>query len=91
VQLLPSCSAANPKIWGAKMFDFRRVTLFCLEKRLSEHKITIFSENFVAGMYPLSSPGNAYAKLMGVRRGGQNGHFSPPWKLGVRTKIVLKT
>ena len=32
VQLLPSSS-------GGKMFDFRRITLFCLEKRLSKHKI----------------------------------------------------
>jgi len=23
---------------GFKMFDFRRITLFCLEKRLSKHK-----------------------------------------------------
>jgi len=29
------------------MFDFRRITLFCLEKRLSKHKMTIFSKNFV--------------------------------------------
>jgi len=43
---------ASPKIWRgpkkfgrAKMFDFRRMTLFCLEKRLSKHKITIFSKN----------------------------------------------
>jgi len=28
---------------GGKMFDFRRVTLFCLQKRLSKHKTTIFS------------------------------------------------
>jgi len=27
------------------MFDFRRITLFCLEKRLSKHKMTIFSKN----------------------------------------------
>ena len=26
------------------MFDFRRMTLFCLEKRLSKHKMTIFSK-----------------------------------------------
>jgi len=26
------------------MFDFRRITLFCLEKRLSKHKTTIFSK-----------------------------------------------
>jgi len=44
---------ASPKIWegpknlgGAKMLDFRRITLFCLEKRLSKHKITTFSKNF---------------------------------------------
>jgi len=24
------------------MFDFRRITLFCLEKRLSKHKMTAF-------------------------------------------------
>ena len=28
------------------MFDFRRITLFCLEKRLSKHKMTIFSKIF---------------------------------------------
>jgi len=26
------------------MFDFRRITLFCLEKCLSKHKMTIFSK-----------------------------------------------
>jgi len=47
----PSASGvASPKIWGgaknlrgAKMFDFRRITLFCLEKRFSKHKMAIFS------------------------------------------------
>jgi len=28
------------------MFDIRRITLFCLEKRLSKHKMTIFSKNW---------------------------------------------
>jgi len=28
------------------MFDFRRITLFCLEKRLSKHKMTMFSKIF---------------------------------------------
>jgi len=37
------------------MFDFRRVTLFCFEKRLSEQKMTIFSKNLRA--WP---PGYAY-------------------------------
>jgi len=29
------------------MFDFRRITVFCLENLLSNHKMTIFSENMV--------------------------------------------
>jgi len=37
---------------GAKMSDFRRITLFCLEKRLSKHKMTICSKN-VGGTWPL--------------------------------------
>ena len=54
---------ASPKIWGepknffwAKMFDFTRITLFCLEKRLSKHKMTIFSKNFLGGVAPLATP-----------------------------------
>ena len=44
----------SPKIWeGAKMVDFRRITLFCLEKRLSKHKMAIFSKN-LGGMACLS-------------------------------------
>jgi len=31
---------------GAKIFDFRRITLVCLEKRLSKHKMTICSKMF---------------------------------------------
>ena len=56
VQLLSSCSGvASPKIWGAKMFDFRRITLFCLEKRLSKHKMAMFSKHF-GGTGPRWSP-----------------------------------
>ena len=34
---------SQPKnLGGGKMFDFGRITLFCWEKRLSKHKITIF-------------------------------------------------
>jgi len=36
---------SQPKNMGGKMFGFRRITLFCLEKRLSKHKM-IFSKNF---------------------------------------------
>jgi len=39
----------------AQMFDFRRITLFCLEKRLSKHKMTMFSKN-VGGAWPLWPP-----------------------------------
>ena len=42
---------ASPRIGGAKMFDFRRITLFCLEKRLSKHKMAIRSKNW-GGMGP---------------------------------------
>ena len=51
VQLLPSCSGVpSPKIWGPKCLIFRRITLFCLEKRLSKHKMTIFSVHFVPSL-----------------------------------------
>jgi len=40
--------------WGDKIFDFRRITLFCLEKRLSKHKMTIFSKNLGGGVAPLA-------------------------------------
>ena len=42
------------------MFDFRRIKQFCLEKRLSKHKITIFSKNFGGDMAPLAPHGYAY-------------------------------
>jgi len=41
--------------WGAKMFDFRRITLFCLETRLSKHKMSIFSKN-LEGNDPFGPP-----------------------------------
>ena len=44
----------------AKMFNFRRITLFCLEKRLSKHKMTIFSKN-LGWQSPFVPPGYAYA------------------------------
>ena len=42
-----------------KMFDFRRITLFCLEKRLSKYKMTICSKN-VGGHGSFGPPGYAY-------------------------------
>jgi len=41
------------------MFDFRRITLFCLEKRLLKHKMTIFSKN-VGVMASFPTPSCAY-------------------------------
>jgi len=38
---------SQPKNLGeSKMLDFRRITLFCLEKRISRHKMAIFSKTF---------------------------------------------
>jgi len=45
-QLLPK--KFREIFWGPKIFDFRRIPLFCFEKRLSKAKMTIFSKN-VAG------------------------------------------
>jgi len=42
------------------MFDFRRITLFRLEKRLSKRKMTMFSKYFW-GYGPFGPPGYAYA------------------------------
>jgi len=49
----------------AKIFEFRRLTLFCLEKRPSKHKMTIFSKSLV-GSWPHFAPsGYAYARVLG--------------------------
>jgi len=44
------------KIWGAKVFDFRRIALFCLEKRPSKPKMIMFSKNLGRAMAPLPPP-----------------------------------
>ena len=56
---------SQPKnLGGGEVYDFRRITLFCLEKRPSKHKMTVFSEH-LGGAWPLSPPplGYAYASL----------------------------
>jgi len=42
------------------MFDFRQITLFCLEKHFSKHKMTMFSKNLgaMAHLAPLAMPMN---------------------------------
>ena len=42
------------------MFDFRRIALFCLEKRLSKYKMTTFSKIFFGGHAPFGPPSYAY-------------------------------
>jgi len=55
--LTTNSDVASPKILGrGKMFDFRRIILFCLAKRLSKHKMTIYSKNFGNGPWPLCPP-----------------------------------
>jgi len=49
----------QPKNWGGKMFDFRRITLYCLEKRFSFHKMTVCSKN-LEGRAPLVGLSYAY-------------------------------
>jgi len=52
---------SQPRNWGGgKMFDFRRITLFCLEKQLSKHKMSIFSK-YLGGHGLL---GNAYGCMV---------------------------
>ena len=52
-----SSGVASPKLFlGGKVYDFRRITLFCLEKRLSKHKMTIFSKIFFGGNGPFGPP-----------------------------------
>ena len=48
------------------MFRFRRITLFCLEKCLSKHKMTIFSTNLGGdnGLFR-PPPGYAYGQYVG--------------------------
>ena len=52
------------------MVAFRQIALFCLEKRLSKHKMTTFSENFWGGMALLPLPGYAYYAYA----------LGPPWR-----------
>jgi len=58
------------------MFDFRRIIVFCLEKRISKHKMTIFSTN-LGGMASLPPHGYAYGavheEVDGLDIGGQHG------------------
>jgi len=41
IDRVPS-GVASPKTLGSKMFDFRRITLFCLEKKLKAQNDYMF-------------------------------------------------
>jgi len=47
------------------MFDFRRITLFCSEKRLSKHKMTIFSKD-LGGHGPFAPLATAMLRTTGL-------------------------
>jgi len=54
---IANSGAASPKILGGgKMFDFRRIALFCLEKRLSRHKMTIYHVHVFSHKYDMCVP-----------------------------------
>jgi len=40
------------QFWGAKMFDFRRATVFSSGYRLSKRKMTTYSKKFGGSMDP---------------------------------------
>ena len=68
----------------AEMFDFSRITLFCLEKRLSKHKIPMFSKHFEGhGLFcfPLATPmllGNIQQPWTVARPYGNSQFFLSP-------------
>jgi len=52
--------------------------LFCLEKRLSKHKMTIFSKNVWGGMAHFSPPGYAYVPTIPPTQSGNGQKHSMP-------------
>ena len=77
------------------MYDFRWITLFCLGKRLSKHKITIFSKNF-GGRGPFGPPWlrlcpeqktftNYYALFPLQKAVSPLGDLQPRWPLVLRS------
>ena len=67
-------SITSPKICGtknlvvAKMFDFRRITLFCLWYRLSKHK-WLYVLNICGGTWPTTVGPSGYAYACRQRSG----------------------
>jgi len=55
MELHRQCRSQTKNLVGAEMLDFRRIKLFCFEKRHSKHKMTIFSKN-LGGRGPFGPP-----------------------------------
>jgi len=72
------------------MVDFSRITLFCLEKRVSKHTITIFLK-IRRGMAPLASLGYAYATINTNFEEKQKIAFFRPNLSYCRITVKLKT
>jgi len=74
------------------MFDFMRIKLFCLEKRLSKHKLTIFSKN-LRGHGPFAPPfayGGKGVKLDPVAIRNNIDHPGNPSRHIAYTYVLLK-
>jgi len=72
------------------MFDFRRITLFCLEKRLSKYKMTICSKN-LWGMAPLTALATPmqHRSITVVWLTGYEGTNFFPDKLNTKTELTF--
>jgi len=55
--------AVSPNFWGAKMFHFRRATVYCLGHRFPKHKMTGYAKNLAGAWSAGPHPGNAYGPL----------------------------
>jgi len=80
-----SIGVASPKMGAGKMFDRRQITLFCLEKSRSKHKMTIFSKNIWGAMAYL--PPWLRLWVGGQNMGASSGHHL--LSLQIRVGIVL--
>ena len=80
--LIGASGVASPESWwepknfgGGKMLDFRRMTLFCLEKHISMNKMTIFSK--IWGAMALFSP--LVTPMRGAKHFPSTSYFFNAW------------
>jgi len=67
-KVVTSSSAAKPKFFWDKYFDFKRATVFCSGHCLSKHKMTRYVRNVWKGMVSLATPGYACAYTNRMKR-----------------------